>query len=181
MKQIFKKHLAMAAIATAVSFNIHAATDGLLAATSEGDLTITADITDFVMVTGLDDIYLGSFDPVTPTSLSGSSAFCVYRNGTGAYNATLSGSSTGPNTTGFYIASSATSEMAYTVTYDDGSGAVAATDGTAVTGLIGNSTETDCAIGGDNATIQVDIADSVATAAETGNYTGLLTVLISPE
>jgi hypothetical protein len=169
-----KKFIRTALISTlaGVAASSMAATQGTLGATSTGNFLITAVLQDLVQVSSLDDLNLGTY-PGTG-ALSGSEGFCVYRNGTGAYTATLTGSGAA---SAFTIASGANT-MAYTVTYN---GSAIITGGTTAT-QAGNSSVTDC--GGanvaNNATIAVNITQAVLQASPTGTYTGTLTILVSP-
>jgi hypothetical protein len=152
-----------------------AATQGTLGATSTGTLNISATLQDLVIISGLADIALGTYSGTG--NMTGQSTFCVYRNGTGNYSATLTGD--GP---GFLIKSGANT-LAYTATFTHGATPVAATSGTvmgtALAPLSGNSTSQTCG-GGTNGNISISISQAAAQAAPSGAYTGTLTVLIAP-
>jgi hypothetical protein len=57
------KALAVAAVAAFAASSAFAANDGILGATSQGDLEITLTINDLVLITDLDDIALGTYTP----------------------------------------------------------------------------------------------------------------------
>ena len=183
--------LVATAIAAAFPVTALAATDGLLGSTSSGNLTITAQINDLLLITGLTDIDLTGGSPYIGTGdLTGFSNFCVYRNGTGNYSATLTGS--GGLTAGFFIANGAgpgADEIPYTVTFTDGTNTYSSTTdfisggsvGTLLAPLIGDGDEQDCfSSGGVNGTVTVDILEADVQAANPGTYQGILTILVSP-
>lgn len=178
MKRILLTNLAL--ITTlGVPLASSAATQGTLGTTSTGSSIISATIQDAIIITGLTDISLGSYSGTG--AMTASTNYCVYRNGTGKYSATLTGS--GGITAGFYIKNGAIAEMAYTVTLSDGGAPIAATSGstigTALAPLSGNATSQNCG-GGTNGTIAVTISQAAAQAAPSGVYSGLLTILVSP-
>lgn len=166
--------LGLLAGALAVSSTAFSANDGTLGATSQGDFEIIVALQDLVQISRLDDLNFGTY--AGTGALNGAENFCVYRNGTGAYQATL----TGDGTSNAFTIASGGNTMPYTVTYDDGSGAVAATTGTVITGQSGSSTSIDCG-SSDNTTVNISIAESVLQASPTGTYQGTLTILIGPE
>lgn len=151
-----------------------AATQGSLGANSTGDFDIVAALQDLVQISRLDDLNFGLY----PGSgdLNGTENFCVYRNGTGAYEATLTGS--GPANS--FEVSDGGNSMPYTVTYDDGSGPVAVTTATAITGRSGHGTLTNCG-NADNAAVNINVQESNLQANPPGNYIGTLTIVIGPE
>lgn len=171
MKTVLTKKLLLAS-AMSLPLLAQAAVQGSLGATSSGSFSITAVLQDLVQVSSLDDLNLGTYSG--SGNLTGTEGFCVYRNGTGAYTATLTGSGA---SNAFTIASGANT-MPYTITYN---GTAITTGGTTAT-QTGNSTLTDC--GGDdvanNATIVVDIDSTVLQSRPSGTYTGTLTILINP-
>ena len=91
---------------------------------STGTLDINLDVNDEVRISNLTDINLGVF---TGVDAVGSSAACVYRNGTGNYQLTASGD----GVAGAFTLTDGVSTVAYAVTYDDGGGALAASTGIA--------------------------------------------------
>lgn len=178
MKKSFQKTILAAGIA-AFSIPALAATQGTLGNTSTGDVGITVTIQDLVQISALNDIVFGTYGGTGP--LTAAETFCVYRNNTGAYQVTLTGNSDGLGGTGTdFFVTSGTDTIAYTVTYDDGSGAAAITTGTPLTGQLGDATATDCG-GVDNTTINVSMAEADLQSAAAGTYSGLLTLLVSPE
>jgi hypothetical protein len=178
IKANLKKQLLIYAV-LCLTLISQAATQGTLGTTSTGSLNISATVQDFVIISGLTDIALGTYSGTG--TMAGSSTFCVYRNGTGKYSARLTGS--GGITAGFFIKNGAVAEMAYTATFTHGVTAVPATSGvtmgTAGSPLTGHSTSQTCG-GGTNGNIAISISQATAQAAPTGVYTGILTVLISP-
>jgi len=169
------KGLVAGGVAVMIAANSFAANDGIVGATSTGDLDITLTILDEVRISNLTDITLGTFAGV---DLSGNSPACVFRSGTGNYEITADGSGAG----GAFELSDGTNDVAYTVTYDDGTGAVALTSGTALTGQTGGDPGSDtCANTGDNGDISVNVLATDMAPLPAGAYAGLLTLTVAPE
>ena len=169
------KGLVAGGIAVMIAANGFAANQGTTGATSEGDLTINLTVLDEVRISGLEDITLGTFAGL---DLTGSSAACVYRSGTGDYEITAEGD----GAANAFTLSDGTNTVAYTVDYDDGTGASAMTSGTALTGQTGGDPGSDtCATTGDNGTIDVEILATDMASLPAGAYTGVLTLTVAPE
>lgn len=174
------KGLVAGGVAVMIATNGFAANDGVVGATSEGDLDISLTILDEVRISNLADITLGTF---TGADLVGSSGACVYRNGTGLYEITATGDG-GVSGTDFELADAGgTNTVAYSVSYDDGTGASTVTSGTALTGQTGGDTASDtCAtIGADNGDIEVTVLATDMTGLVSAAYSGTLTLSVSPE
>lgn len=136
-------------------------------------------VPDSIRVTQLNDVNLGTFDGVTDISMTES--LCVFRRSGGTYAVVLTGSGAG----GAFHLTNGPSAIPYSVTWNDGSGAVAATAGTAITGR-GNSYTLDeyCAGGAsNNATLGVQMlaSDILSLASTTGVHAGVLTITVQPE
>lgn len=178
MKKIIRNSLSALALASVANLGHAALVQGTLGATSTGSLDIDVSIQNLVLISGLNNISLGTYNGTDP-SLTGSDSFCVYRNGSGSYTATVSGSYNAGAGTGFLVYGGTGSDtMAYTVTYN-GTGI---THGSTTATQTGNSSSQSCVgdVGNVNATIGVTIQGSVLQAAPTGNYLGTITILISP-
>ncbi len=151
------------------------ATDGAVGFNSTGTVDISLDVNDEVRISGLTDINLGTFAGVDAV---GTSAACVYRNGTGNYNLTASGD----GAAGAFTLTDGTNTVAYSVTYDDGTGATTATTGAVLSGLTGADAASDtCAVTGNNGTIEVTVAAAAAAGLPAATYAGTLTLLVAPE
>jgi hypothetical protein len=152
-----------------------AATDGAVGFNSTGTVDISLDVNDEVRISSLTDINLGVFAGVDAV---GTSAACVYRNGTGNYNLTASGD----GAAGAFTLTDGTNTVAYSVTYDDGSGVLAAATGVSLTGLTGADPASDtCGGTGNNGTIEVTVAAAAAAGLPAATYAGTLTLLVAPE
>lgn len=128
-----------------------------------------------IKISGLNDIAL---TVQRDGSANGSTTACIYRNGTGSYTVTASGSGMA---NAFTLSDGDSGVMPYSVTFDDGSGAKTLPKNTALTGLTGADTlATDCN-GGANATIDVTVSAADFIGAPAGDYTGALTLIIAPE
>jgi hypothetical protein len=165
------------ASALVASTGVLAATDGTLGATSSGELNVSLAVADRVQITGLDDIALGSYSGTG--SLVGGSTFCVYRNGTGVYDLTVTSLN---DDSGTFRATDGTDFIAYSVEIDDSvvaSNGVLVASGAAQTGLAGNGTSTSCG-GADNASLQVTFDELDLQAAPTGSFADVITLLVEP-
>ncbi len=151
-------------------------TQGLLGPTSTGDLIITLDIDDLVRINNLNDINLGTFGGGAG-NLTGSDAFCVYRNGAGNYNINMTGSGTA---SAFTLASGGNT-VPYSVDFVNGATTTAMATGTALTGQTGANTTSETCGGADNVSINVAVANADLVAAPAGTYTGTLTMVVAPE
>lgn len=176
---IFKLKAVQASIVTAalvaLSVPVWAANQGSLGATSTGDLTISMTTEDQIQISNLEDIALadsGSGD------FSGTSPACIYRNGTGAYTLTASGSGVA---NAFTISDGGANNLAYDITYDDGTGAQTLAAATALVGRTNADTASKTCASGNNGTISINVAAASVLAVPAGTYTGSLTLTVSPE
>lgn len=152
-----------------------AATDGSVGFNSTGTVDISLTVNDEVRISNLSDINLGVF---AGADAVGSTDACVYRNGTGAYRITATGSGAG----GAFALTDGTNSVAYTVDYDDGTGAVAMGAAAPMIGRTGaDPSSATCATTGNNATVTTTVAAATAASLPAGTYTGTLTLLVAPE
>lgn len=156
---------------------VMAATQGTLGTTSTGDLEITLDIDSLVRVSNLNDIDLGTFAGGA-ADLSGSDNFCIYRNGAGNYNITMTGS----GAASAFTLTDGTNTIPYSVSFTNG-GANAMATGTALTAQAGAFTANDTCNSGanDNVSVAVTVANSDLASAPASSYTGTLTMVVAPE
>jgi hypothetical protein len=157
-----------------------AATNGSVGATSSGSATVTAFVGALVRVTAVDDLALGTWTGVG--SLATADNVCIWTT-TGGYNVTASGDGGGGSD--FALSNGASGSLAYTVKWDDtasSSTLTTMTTGTALTGQVSGANSTDCNAGANlSATVAVEIAEADLTAADSGSYSGVLTLVIAPE
>lgn len=152
-----------------------AATDGAVGFNSTGTVDISLSVNDEVRISNLADIDLGIF---AGADAIGSTDACVYRNGTGAYRITATGSGAG----GAFSLTDGTNSVAYTVEYDDGTGALALGSSTPLIGRTGaDPASATCATTGNNATVTTTVTAADGAALPAGTYTGTLTLLVAPE
>ena len=176
LENLTKKSL-VAAIALGAASFAAAATAGTLGATSTGTAEIDVVIADRVQVTGLDDINLGTFGGAG--DMTGATAFCVYRNGTGLYDMTVSSANESGTT---FRATDGSNFLSYVVRFDDDADA---SDGAAIgssaqeTAIAGNGTSLNCG-SSDNASLHVTFAEADLLSADTGSYNDTITVLVEP-
>jgi hypothetical protein len=153
-----------------------AASDGTLGATSTGTSDVSLTINDRVQISSVADIALGAYGG--SGSLTGSSAFCVYRNGGDDYTLTLTAD------TGSFAVDSVTTgdSIAFAAKVDDDTDAsdgLAAVYNTASANLTG-SASTNCG-GSDNASLYVSFAEADLQAVSSANdYQATVTLLVTP-
>jgi hypothetical protein len=180
MKTLIKMTALGALMASTGSFGANGA---LSKVSSEATAVIKGSIPALIRVTGfgdaLDELDLGAYDFAAPADLVVEDSFCVYRNSSaGLYQITFTGDGGTVPGTAFKI-SNGTSDMAYTVRFgDDGTLDTDMTTATAVGAQVASRSPT-CATG-NVAKVQVKVAQAVADAADQGDYTGDLTVLVAP-
>ena len=156
-----------------------AASNGSVGASSTGTSTVTAFVGSLVRVTAVDDLALGTWTGTG--ALETTDSVCIWTT-TGGYNVTATGSGVGG---GFSLSNGASGTLDYAVKWDDAptsSTLAAMTSGTALTGQVSGANTTDCNAGSSlTATVGVEITETDLTAADSGSYTGVLTLLIAPE
>jgi hypothetical protein len=170
------KALAIAAVATLAAGNAFAATQGTLGATSQGTLDITLTIDPLVQISALDNIALGTY--TGGGNMTGADNLCVYSN-SGGYHITATGNGTG----GAFELIGTTVNLPYTVEWATSAGAgsgTAMTAGATLAGQSGTFTTPDCGAS-DNAQVIVTVDSNDLASAPTGNYTGILTLLVAPQ
>jgi hypothetical protein len=178
-----KMRILFATIATYLltfgSVSTYAASDGTLGLTSQGSVDITVGVGDRVQISGLDDIALGQWSG--SGNLTGDEELCVYSS-TSKYEVTISGLHASNS---FALSAGGTTTLPYTVNWADDPGDATygnrgVTEGTPLTGNVGNNTHYTCG-GATNATLRVYITEANLQAAVAGNYSDTLTINVSPE
>jgi hypothetical protein len=157
-----------------------AATDGALGATSTGTLSITASVPNRARITGLGDIDFTNQDPASAASAA--QDVCVWSNtATKAYTITASGSG---DSSAFTLSNGGAS-VPYQVQWAGAAGALTGTvltPGSASASFTSTATNQNCA-SGPNASasliVGVDTSD-LGTMSAGSNYTGTLTLLVTP-
>ena len=158
---------------------VFAATQGTVGGISTGDITVSVTVTDEVRISSLDDLG-GTF---TGVDIVDTDQLCVYRNGSGNYNITATGTGGGA----FQIANGGTS-IPFTLGLNDDTLGGPFTGLTSGVTLIGqNTSETaadDCGVGGggvDTAEVEVTILATDMLTLPAGAATGLLILTVGPE
>jgi hypothetical protein len=158
-----------------------AAIQGSLGINSTGSLDINVDINDLVQVTNLDDLSLGIFNG-GGADLSATDTFCIYRNGVGTFDITMSGS----GAASAFTLIDGTNTVPYSVDFTN----IPAAATTAMTtgALLGgqqnaNTSSTTCSGVGDsdNVSVTVTVTSGNLASAPAGAYGGTLTMVVSPE
>ncbi len=160
-----------------ISGSVMAATQGSLGTDSTGDLEITLDIDDLVQVSNLDDLYLGTFDGTA--DLSDTDTFCIYRNGAGTFDITMSGDG---GSSAFTLTDiPALNTVPYTVDFTNAATTTTMATNVALGGQANaNTTSTTCG-GTDNVSITVTVATADLASVPAGFYSGTLTMIVSPD
>jgi hypothetical protein len=157
---------------------VWAAADGSLSSTSTGTTVITITIPALVQISGLSDITL---NPATiDTDVAGSTTACIYSNQSATPGGYVVTATSGTGGAGSFLTTDGSNNLAYTATWNDGSGAVSLTSGTTLTGQTGaDQTQVDCS-GGSNATFAINFAAANMQGVPQGTYTDTVTLLIEP-
>jgi hypothetical protein len=157
-----------------------AASNGSVGASSTGTSTVTAFVGSLVRVTAVDDLALGTWTGTG--ALETTDSVCIWTT-TGGYNVTATGDGGGGSA--FQLSNGASGTLDYTVKWDDApasSTLTTMTSGTALSGQVSGANTTDCNAGASlTATVGVEISESSLTAADSGSYSGVLTLVIAPE
>lgn len=179
------KHLMMLGAALASGLTSVAATaaptQGTLGATSTGSILITASVPSRARITGLSDVSFLSQDP--NTAASNAQSVCVWSNtATKAYTITASGSGTGSA----FTLTNGTTTVPYSVDWNATSGQTsgsALVAGTASGSLTSAATTQACTSGPTaSASLIVGITTAnLGTMSAGSNYTGTLTLLVTPQ
>jgi hypothetical protein len=149
---------------------------GTLGATSTDDSVVTLEIVDRVQISNVDNITLGAYSG--SGVLSGSTEYCVFRNGGDNYQVKLT------TDTGSFKVSSiiAGEDIVFTAKIDsdnDASNGATVTYNTATAGMAG-ATTTNCGTS-DNGAIEVSFAQAdLLAASSAADYTATMTILVEP-
>jgi hypothetical protein len=156
-----------------LSFNLQAATDGALGSTSEGTSIVTIIKEDAVLISDVDDLFLGTRGALFENQVN-ADAVCVYSS-TGSYNLSIT------TTNGAFSLQSAntTTDIAYSLEWITEE-ATSVAYNSPVIGLIGDSRSINCN-GTTNALFQITVTPATFNAAAPGNYQDTLTLLVAPE
>jgi len=164
--------LGLAGISVA-ALNTLAATDGTLGSSSEGTSVITIIKEDAVLITKVDDLFMGTRSVLTQNQVN-ADAVCVFSS-TGSYNLIITTSNgsfaLGSDTT--------TTEIPYSLAWITNS-TVPVTYNTPIVGLVGDSRSIDCN-GTTNAIFQITVTPAAFNPADPGSYQDTLTMLVQPE
>ena len=158
-----------------------AATDGSLGATSTGTVAISASVPTRTRITGLSDVAFSNQDPGSPAASA--QDVCVWSNTTTkAYTITATGS----GTASAFTLTNGSGTVPYSVEWSDTSGATSGTAlvaGTASAAQASAATNQICASGpAASASLVVKMATAdLGTMTGGSNYTGTLTLLVTPQ
>ena len=159
-------------------YSVFAATDGILASTSTGDLTLSLSVPNLCKISGISDLSFGSY------SGSGTAAqndnVCVYtNNASGNYKVTAKGSGTALA----FTLTNSVQIVPYTVRWNNISGTsgnIALTTNSQSGTLSGANTSSQNCAGGSNSNFQVLITQGSLMSVPAGTYSGILTLVIDP-
>jgi spore coat protein U-like protein len=168
-----KLKLTIIASALVVSGSALAASDGTLGTSSAGESIVTIIKDNAVLISDVNDIDLGAHAALAADAVE-SDDVCIFSSTTN-YNVTIDSANGG------FRLMDGTEEIPYGLTWSaNGGTAATVADGTAITGLAGNSTSLDCA-SGTNATFEVTVASADFNSAVPGSYSDTLTLTVAPE
>jgi hypothetical protein len=172
---------AIGAGALAASPAFAAPTQGTLGATSTGSITITASVPNRARITGLSDVTFANQDP--NTAASNAQNVCVWSNtATKAYTITASGN----GTASAFTLSNGTGTVPYSVEWAATSGQTSGTSltaGTASSSLTSGAVNQTCSsapLASASLVVKIGTTD-LGTMTAGGNYTGTLTLLVTPQ
>jgi hypothetical protein len=176
--------LLLAAVAAAGGFACSpalAASQGSLGATSTGSITITASVPNRARITGLTDVSFLNQDPATPASSA--EDVCVWSNtATKGYTITATGSGSG----NIFTLSNGSGTVPYSVEWAGSSGQTSGTAlaaGTASASLTSTAVDPTCssAPAASASLIVKMVPADLGTMSAGSNYTGTLTLLVTPQ
>jgi len=169
------------ALSSALAGPSFAATQGSFGATSTGTVSISASVPARARITGLVDVAFTNQDPASAASQPQS--ICVWSNtATKGYSITA----TGDGTANAFTLAGASTTVPYTVQWNASSGQTSGTSltaGTALGGLVSTATAQTCASGPtSSASLIVGMtAATLQTMQASTSYTGVLTLLVTPQ
>lgn len=146
-----------------------AATQGTAGATSTGTAVVSVTIADIVQISDMNDFAFGTYSGTG--NLNGTDNVCIYRNGTGNYTVTATGS----GAANAFTMTDGTNTIAYSVSLDGAN----LTTGTATNQTGAHATSANCG-GTPNKALAVNVLAADLQAAPAGAYTGTLTLLVAP-
>ena len=177
----FLSYTILALIIASTSKTLATTADGTLGATSTATIDVTFSIPEKFAISGMAGLSTAlSFGVWTSGDFSGNADICIYSNGDGTYQITISDNSAAD---GFNIVNGG-SNIAMTIRFNDTtttSGNIATSDGTILTGQTNaNASASDCTIGGNSANVEVLISGSAISAGSEGSYSSEITLFIEP-
>jgi hypothetical protein len=158
-----------------------APTQGSLGATSTGSITITASVPNRARITGLSDVTFANQDP--NTAASNAQNVCVWSNtATHAYTITATGSGTA---NAFTLTNTSTTvpysvEWAATSGQTSGTALAAGTASSSLTSGAVNQTCSSAPLASASLIVKIGTTD-LGTMTAGGNYTGTLTLVVTPQ
>jgi hypothetical protein len=181
----FKKTLLVASFAAVSAYQVGAATDGVLGASSNGGLDITFALDVAGIIVDLRDFNLGNWSGTG--ELRDNDDLCIGTTGTDEYIIRADGQGAGNN----FVLSNGTSELAYRVFWNDTIGTAGNFElaaGVQSTNMT-NPPNTFVSTGGGNyictgdrdANVEVVVEEAALQAAEAGAYSGVLTLTMVPQ
>lgn len=167
------KILTSVAVSALFSVQAMAASDGSIGADSTATSNVSLSVADRVQISNVKDIAFGTYGGTG--DLVQNSSYCVYRNGGGDYQLTLT------TDQGSFAVSDGTNTIPFAVKVDDTADASA---GTAMvyntaSGALAGSPAVNCA-GTDNAAMEVTFSEADLQGAGTAAYSGTVTMYVEP-
>lgn len=168
------RHIMTSVAVTALfSAQAMAATDGSVGTTSSGTSQVSLDVADRIQISNVEDIALGTYGGTG--DLNENMSYCVYRNGGGDYELTLTTDQTD------FLVTDGTNTIPFAVQVD---GDADASDGSSInyniaSAAMAGSDAADCS-GVDNGAMYVNFSEADLQAAPTSTYQATVTLLVEP-
>lgn len=147
--------------------------------TKNENFTLSVTLNDVIRISDIDDFIFGSHTGLGTTSPSLTDDICIYRNSTGNYQVTASGSGSG----GDFTLSNGADTMTYTAQWNDGNGFNPLQPNTPLSnqGNVFNSNINCNAGSANNASLKIDIDNSELQSVPAGTYQGVITIMVAPQ
>jgi len=153
--------------------NATAATDGTLGSSSEGSSIINIIKQEAVMITKIDDLFMGTRGVLTNNQVN-ADAVCVFSS-TGSYNLLITTSNGNFRLRSPDTLTDIPYSLEWITTYS-----TPVTYNNSINGLVGDGRSIDCH-GTTNAIFQITVTPAAFNPAQPGNYQDTLTFLVQPE
>lgn len=160
------------------TFTIDALNAGSGRTRRSATVTLSVIIPATIRISDVNDLALGTFNGVN--DLVGSDSLCIYKNGGALYGITATGNGSG----NVFTLSNGTATVPYSVTWQDSLGTLPLSSGVPVAGRGNAFTANPTCNGGasNNAVVTVRVlATDMLNATQAGTFSGVLTLMVTPQ